>query len=202
MVDVALAMECPPGYVTQDDARGNTVCVACGATNYENKGHCRACVEGMMCDEEGQSLTRVELKPGHWRTHAFSFDVHECSFGTLSCPGAGKRKNVTDGGHDIYCAPEYVGPLCSQCSSEYFMSWAQEGKCYPCAVGESYAPTICLAIVVFVVGAVMVAGTANVLKRKLSKVLKLYRLAKMKLFTLFVAAQVRVFLREPQVPKC
>ena len=193
-VAVALAMECPQGFVQQHDTRGNVVCVACGANYYENNGECNACVRGMECDEEGQSLGQVELKPGYWKTHALSSDIQKCRFGMLSCPGVGKRKNVTDGGRDMYCGPEYVGPLCSQCSSEYFMSWAQEGKCYPCAAGESYAPTIWLAAGVFVIGLVVFVGTAKTIQEKLpnfrAKVLKLYRLAKMKLFTLFVTGQV------------
>ena len=210
-VAVALAMECPQGFVQQHDTRGNVVCMACGANYYEDNGECNACVRGMECDEEGQSLGQVELKPGYWKTHALSSDIQKCRFGMLSCPGVGKRKNVTDGGRDMYCGPEYVGPLCSQCSGEYFMSWAQEGKCYPCAAGESYAPTIWLAAGVVVFCGLFAACVSEKCKGVFAACVsekrkgqrtgtppsafsieaeKLYLLAEVKLFTLFCAAQV------------
>ena len=198
VVDVALAMECPQGYVTQGDARGNLVCIACGANTFENRGECYSCSEGMECNEEGQTLSRVELKPGYWRTDALSFDVKKCRYSTLSCPGVGKRKNTTvddaGGGRNMYCGPAYVGPLCSQCSGEHFMSWTQQGKCFECTVGKDHAPTIGIASVIFVLGVVMTIGAVQLRRNannpKMLKLRRLYRLAKMKFFVLFVGAQV------------
>ena len=86
---------------------------------YESSGNCVLCPKHVACDA-GSTIAEWQLDPGYWRAADDSDDVRRCRFGTRSCPENGAN---AVGSKDPYCDPRYMGPLCSQCSSNYFMSW-------------------------------------------------------------------------------
>ena len=198
-VDISLLVTCPAGTSEVEIARGNVICNPCKSGEYERKGSCVPCVDGMVCDEMGVFLRQVALKIGYWRTDEDSDDIHVCRFGGFSCPGDGKNQAA---GPNRYCALNYLGPLCSACAPTFFASWARDGKCYECS-STNYLPTIGL-----VSGALVLCGMiAACVSKKCQKCQsrkadappsalsveaeKLYFLAEVKLTTLFFTAQVR-----------
>ena len=124
-------------------------------------------------------------------------EILQCRYGDLACPGDSTANPAT--GPDPYCAAEYEGPLCSQCTEEYFASWDGGGACQKCAAGKSHAPTIGLGAGVFgFVGLLLACASKFCQKRDtgeappnafLVEAEKLYLLADVKFFTLFLSAQ-------------
>ena len=90
---------------------------SCPETYYRsNDRTCLFCPENVRCPA-GSSVEDWLLDAGYWRTGGTSTKVYECAFGDVSCPGHG---NGTNSATDPYCAPEYVGPLCSECADNFF----------------------------------------------------------------------------------
>ena len=173
---------CPASYYRNDDG----VCVLCKATT--------------TCDA-GSTIADWKLLEGYWRTDLASSKIHVCRFGRVSCPG--DDLNQAEGGNP-YCAPAFVGPLCSECDSDHFMSWTGDGRCHACEAGESHHPTIALVCSVVVLGAAVVAFVSQRCRNSTprdhaetrtntyaAKAERLFLLAKVKIFTLFLATQVQ-----------
>ena len=179
---------------TSNEAR--TACDMC-VTGYYRKGDsCALCPNGDVCtvtDADGRSVPA----PGFWRAGDESTEILQCRYGDLACPGDSTANPAT--GPDPYCAAEYEGPLCSQCTEEYFASWEGGGACQKCAAGKSHTPTIGLGAGVFgFVGLLLACASKFCQKRDtgeappnafLVEAEKLYLLADVKLFTLFLSAQ-------------
>ena len=176
----------------------HTACDACEDKYFRVAGGCRACPNGAVCTMNSD-VTTIVLLPGHWRASAESTDVRECRFGKLSCPGDGENQKL---GPDPYCALEYVGPLCSECHQDFFNSWDGAGVCQACAARKSHLPTIGLVgTVVLLFGAPFVYAFKTCSTKKpddappsssgiFANIEKLFVLAKVKIFTLFLTAQV------------
>ena len=166
----------------------------CPASYYQSNTKCVQCPDHVTC-EAGSKISDWQLDPGYWRTSDESDDVHQCRFDEISCPGT----NLSSG-PDPYCDAAYIGPLCSQCADRYFMSWEGKGVCHECAAGQSHTPTIVLIAVVIVLGALIAYAFGKCCRRKpdaeapssvlFSKAEHLYALAKVKMFTIFLALQV------------
>ena len=226
-VDLTFDALCPAGDEVSKTAQGNTICQPCALGAYESAGQCIVCPKQVKTCEEGSTVSDWKLQAGYWRTDDESRDVRKCRF-TTSCPGDGKNQealanspsqrrttssNAT--GLNPYCAPNHVGPLCSACAANFFLSWAGDGECHPCATGESHAPTISLGggVLIFVV--LCLACVYKTHKNKaatalapasstsaLSKIEKVYTLAKFKVFTLFLMSQVTSGRRKPLSALC
>ena len=91
---------------------------------------CMSCEYGHVAMEKGlPSCTEIpsgttwinasalRVKPGNWRPEGGKLsDVYECPI-VEACPGGG--------GYDAaLCAEGFVGPLCSHCDSDHFISWS------------------------------------------------------------------------------
>ena len=167
----------------------------------EDSQNCKWCLEEMECNDPGVTIRTVSLKPGYWRADEESDDIRPCRFHDVSCPGVNQTT-----GPNPYCAPNYRGPLCSACAADFFSNWDGDGRCIQCASGASHLPTIWL--VSGIVGFVLLC-TACAYKKKdkmmenmkenekvekkssfLANADQVYSLAKFKLFTLFLTAQV------------
>ena len=234
-VRIRVAEDCPPGYwveypggftqaeyeLADNEAGGSTVCTACKEGYYEQSGACFECKRGMMiCKTAAITITQVMIEAGFWRADEESDDIRPCRYGVVSCPGDGKnqasanlpstRRMTSSGATKLnpYCAPNYLGPLCSVCADGFFTSWAGDGKCYECATGTSHLPTVLLAsgVLVFVAVCAVCAfkkvhrnpglstRTASIQESTPSlfaTALHVYALAKFKIFTLFLTAQAR-----------
>ena len=220
-VRVFLAEDCPAGYQVEHKEEGGTkVCTACEKRYYELGGECFECEPGMQCEAPGLAIRQVALEPKFWRTDDESRDVRKCRFDITSCPGDGKnqdsvyspsqRRASSSGattGLNPYCSPNHVGPLCSACTPDHFLSWTGDGKCYECATKDSHVPTIGLVSGVFVIVVSCLActykkslkkaqgittTTSNPTNSLFSKAKQVYILAKFKVFTLFLTSQVRL----------
>ena len=200
-VKEAACVACQTGEDSKKGLTSNanlTACDACEDGYFRIAGLCRDCPTGAACTMNSDVATMAIL-PGHWRTSAESHDVHECRFGDLSCPG---ESNNQASGPDRYCAPEYVGALCSECHDDFFKSWDGAGACQACAAGKSHWPTIGLVGTTLVIGALFVGAINKCRKKKpededappssgmFANAEKLFVLAKVKIFTLFLTAQV------------
>ena len=169
---------------------------------YDRDGSCVSCPPHVECSA-GSSISNWQLDPGFWRTDAQSDEVRECRFGRRSCPGANSSQAA---GRDAYCGPAFVGPLCSQCAADHFLSWTGEGDCHKCASGKSHWPTIGLVSSVVILGAVFAGAIHKCRSRKIDAPLtettgppskfarleKLFLLAKVKIFTLFLVSQASI----------
>ena len=192
-----------------EDADGNAVGATqhsfviknCPESYYKTGGGCSLCLDRVFC-AAGSAVADWQLAPGDWRATPKSTKVHACRFGQVSCPGGVMANPAT--GPDPYCAPEYVGPRCSECHPDYFLSWAGDGGCHKCATGRSHGPTIGLLCGLLVIGSLSLAGALRKVQKRraaatspgssnsslISKIEKLYLLAKVKFFLLFLACQV------------
>ena len=171
----------------------------CPSDYYESDAKCLRCPKNVAC-AAGSLISDWQLDPGYWRASDNAAQVHECRFGVLSCPGDGANQGQLE--RDRYCASEYVGPLCSQCDEDHFLSWVADGKCHECSDDEQrHAPTISLFTGIAVLGAALVFslrkcrvwknGASSSKSDFFATMNKLYVLAKAKIFTLFLASQVR-----------
>ena len=173
----------------------------CPELYYRSDAKCLLCPEHVTCSA-GSMLAGWVLNPGYWRSGGTSTEVYECAFRDMSCPGGNGTNSAT--GPDSYCAPEYMGPLCSECAANFFISWNGDGVCYKCAAGKSHTPTIVLVCSVATIGALLVRALKKCGARKpdapaketdpnsfIARTEKLFLMAKIKIFTLFLASQVR-----------
>ena len=216
-VNVIFGVQCPPGDEESTTMQGNTVCQPCTRGYYENSaGLCELCPNSVDCDE-ASTVSDWKLHAGHWRTDDESADVRKCRFGVTSCPGDGKnqaaaysssqgRRTTSSSapGPNPYCSPNHVGHLCSACAEDFFLGWTGDGKCYQCQTGRSDWSTIGLLVGVFVFVASCLACVYKFKKARqkedtpavapsalFMKIEKVHSLAKFKVFTLFLAAQVK-----------
>ena len=176
-------------------SEAHTACDTC-ITGYYRKGDsCAPCPTGDICTVIGASGILVPA-PGFWRAGDESTEILQCRYGELACPGDSTANPAT--GPDPYCAAEYEGPLCSQCTDEYFISWDGSGECRECAAGKSHAPTLGLGAGVLVFVGLLLAGASKLCEKRdtdappndfFVEAEKLYLLADVKFFTLFLSAQ-------------
>ena len=131
-----------------------TACTDCVSTYYRDERGCQPCPEGVSCSE-GSQISDWRLNPGYWRASETAVEVFPCRYATMSCPGTGKMLNSTTS-NATYCAVGFEGPLCSECSNNYFMTWSGKG-CEKCAEGKSHTPTIGLSVLLLFFGALAVA---------------------------------------------
>ena len=100
---------------------------------------CILCPSHATCPEHSQ-VTDWILDKGYWRSSIYAADVYACQFGSIACPGMGSScaDNTSS-----YCACGYEGPLCSSCSSDFFLSW-WGGTCVDCLHFQEHRPSIFL----------------------------------------------------------
>jgi hypothetical protein len=161
---------------------------------YEDTTHlCKKCPQNVAC-AANSLISDWHLLRGYWRADDKSDDVRECRFGARSCPGANLSQAT---GEDAHCGPEFSGPLCSQCATDHFLSWAGEGDCLTCESGKSHWPTIGLGSSVLILAALFFGVFRKFCKEKsgafptiTATLESLYLIAKVKLFMLFLTAQV------------
>jgi len=182
----------------------------CPELYYQRDAKCVVCPEHVTCPA-GSTIASWQLDSGFWRTGGTSTKVYECAYGVASCPGHGNGMNSAT---DPYCAPEYVGPLCSECADNFFIGWNGDGVCYECAAGKSHHPTIALWVAVVVVVCVAAAGTTFACRNRCADnknddnptttetaesgcfatfsahAVLLYRVGQLKLFNLLIMCQV------------
>lgn len=220
-INLELDATCPAGYeIVRKIVQKTVVCQPCAAGTYLKSGSCSEaprdvdcgkgstvswclpCPSDVECLGEGSTVSDWVLKPGHWRTDSRSDDVLRCRFGVISCP---PNANASTTGPNPYCSADHVGPLCSACAANHFLSWTGDGKCHQCATGESHAPTIGLysGVVLFVIVclACVYKKASKTKAEEKNKdatpqsplrlnAAKVYSLAKFKVFTLFLTSQV------------
>ena len=173
----------------------------CPESYYHRDGTCSLCPSHVECDT-GSSIADWRLDEGYWRAGEPFIEVLECRFGKISCPGGAAANPAS--GRDAYCAPQFVGPLCSQCADDHFLSWAGDGDCHECDAGKSHIPTIGLASGVLVLCTVFASALYKCRNRKndspnpetnsppstFASLQTLFLMAKVKIFTLFLVSQV------------
>ena len=191
-VDVVLAAQCPPGAFKFETVQGNVVCQLCPKKEYEKDGVCLSCPTQVVC-VEGSTVSDWKLKAGNWRTNDESDDVRECRFGVRSCPYDGLDQAA---GRDAYCGPAFVGPLCSQCAADHFLSWVGSGDCASCDDGTSHGPTIGVVCGMGAAG-LLVAALAFTKRLRIKssyafqRARRIFRIGKVKFTTILFAFQVR-----------
>jgi hypothetical protein len=169
----------------------------CPDTYYYHDRNCAPCPEHVECSA-GSLISDWRLDEGFWRSGDASEDIRKCRFGPLSCPG-----NIPNE-RDPYCAPGFVGAVCSECDSRnvderFYMAWTS-GNCESCNDGMGHAPTIGIALGLGTV-ALLVAALAftkrNRIKssRAYQRIIRIYRVGKVKLSIILFAFQVRLLLR-------
>ena len=196
-----------------------TVHVRCGKGDYEDLGDgaCYPCPTGTSQCLPGTTLESLPLSPGHWRSGASgacsgaqgnarsltrsvflhpegltSPKVRECK-SSMACAGSTNVSRCTQHA-DVkstanYCACGYVGPLCSECDVQWFLSWTGvEQECKECTAGGSWLPSIIAGVTV--VACIALVGYLFV-KSKLKAVLvRYYKVGKTKGLIIVQACQI------------
>ena len=167
----------------------------CPATYYKADGKCMQCPLHVNC-LAGSTISEWQLDEGYWRAGSEYTEVLACRFGAVSCPGVGLNQ---ERGRDAYCGSAFVGPLCSHCAADHFLSWTGNGDCHRCAAGKSHWPTIGLVSSVLVLCGMLASCVSKKCQHRNTgappsaffvEAEKLYILAEVKFFTLFLAIQV------------
>ena len=184
----------------------------CQAGKFENAdGECDPCLDGALCEEEGTTLATLTVMQGYWRSGVDSEYIYVCP-SVHACPGS---SGPSSGGG---CRIGFIGPTCATCESNFFFSWS--GKtCEPCEKGSSHLASVVVAsciillfggvaVLNFVAGSVVVENqeqqqqeVTTPVKRErsvfvdkaqttLDGLYLFYDTAGVKMFTLFVTAQV------------
>ena len=157
---------CPENHAKPESGTEKADCAAClavlGETSNSEHTACDACIAGyyskanacVQCPKHPMPCVESSaLMPGYWRAAGEGTEVLECGFGVLSCPSAAGQDKTT--GRDQYCAPQYVGPLCSVCASSHFLT--SRNECSPCNRSGPWLPTA-ITGTVFVICIALVAG--------------------------------------------
>ena len=105
---------CAAGKFTASE--GSVSCGSCANGQVALKRgskHCSACPDGATCDD----TSNITISPGYWRPLSSQssdelLDIYTCPI-VEACPG----------GNGYRCAEGFVGPLCSHCGRQYFLSW-------------------------------------------------------------------------------
>ena len=185
----------------------------CPSSYFEDAdGACDLCVDGADCVTPGVTLATLPLLSSYWRAGEASSKVRLCPFGAKACPGGDVRN-----GSATYCMDGYVGALCATCASHFFL--AGNGlACVTCDDAGSFTSAIIVSSLIFtalVTGAIFYCSTETpvgihltkrftkhvslrcaaqstdlLLARCTQKIRELYDWADVKLFNLFVTAQV------------
>ena len=135
---------CTDGHVKPTLGTDKADCVACltvlGETANTARSACDACITGYyrkgdkcaQCPNFPKLCVDLEtsaLMPGYWRVGSVgdeTTEVHECRFGTSSCPGtagsASGDQTVCLNTAQAYCGCGYVGPLCSECCNSAILN--------------------------------------------------------------------------------
>ena len=172
---------------------------SCPAAYYQRDGKCAQCPPHVTCGADSL-ISDWQLDEGYWRAGDEHTEILACRFGARSCPGTSLNQAT---GREQYCGPGFVGPLCSQCAADYFLSWAGEGDCHRCTASKSHLPTIGLAFCVLILCAVFARKLYKCRKRPtdasfaetnapptmFARLESLFLLAKVKIFTLLLVSQ-------------
>ena len=153
----------------------------CPEALYQREGKCVFCPRfPLPCVD----LETSRLMPGYWRADESSSKVHECTFGSIACPGSSESAS-----HCGTCACGYVGPFCAECDTNYFLvSINQLDECKSCDEGRSWFPTIISGVVLLTCVALI---TGVCVKTGLSKhILRYYKAGKVKGMIILQVCQV------------
>ena len=195
--------------VTLDEAQifQTTVHVKCPVDTYEHPESwlCKPCPQGTRCVEAGIRLQSLPLLPGYWREQRNSSYIQECAYKSKACPGEGLDENNASlrcaDQSEMYCACGYYGPLCSECATRHFKTWAKKNECKRCADNNSHGPGAILgAVVLALCVAISVArrkykqsnGSKCVERARafVEKARRVFKVGKIKLKQMFVFCQV------------
>ena len=178
-------------------------CLACPYGTFSDvKGadECHRCPDGATCN-----ASSVNVNSGRWRSAAQPLELYECPI-TEACPGGT--------GYDAsLCDDGFVGPLCSHCDSQHFLSWCvvlpprlflsvdypallldhRSGKrCESCGKTTNHRPTLGVAVVLGLIVVGLLVSTRKRLKSTATyKFMSQMRsVGKVKFKSLFFALQV------------
>ena len=112
--------DCIACVAPQTSNAARTACDACISGYYRKGVSCAPCPNGKQCTTTSDRGA-LTLAPGYWRGFGESTTVLACRFGITSCPGD-KNAATSVVAPDPYCAPGFVGPLCSECETSYFLT--------------------------------------------------------------------------------
>ena len=193
---VGAKISCPEGYYFSD------------ATSSSGRAECIACPNQVSCSA-GSFISDRKLAAGTRRASSKSDDIHKCRFGETSCPGNIPNQATGD---DPYCAFGFVGPLCAASGEEFSMPWSGGGVCNKCAAGKAIGQRSALPLASSSLSwhPSRLRGRQRERKSPIQAPLTfpttlrprvfffaeaetVFLLAKIKLFTLFLAAQARWF---------
>ena len=85
---------------------------------------------GVVCRAFNSSDANVSIPPGYWRISLESHSILRCPWGATSCFG-GQLVGANS------CSEGYVGPMCSTCDEDYYLSVAGE-TCNQCSVSHTF----------------------------------------------------------------
>ena len=179
--------DCIACVAPQTSNAARTACDACISGYYRKGVSCAPCPNGKQCTTTSDRGA-LTLAPGYWRGFGESTKVLACRFEITSCPGD-KNAATSVVAPDPYCAPGFVGPLCSECETSYFLTWAgPEPECRLCGETREWFPTIITgAVLVSCIG--LVAGVCVKTGLK-AKVLRWYKTGKTKWIVIVQICQV------------
>ena len=86
-----------------------------------------------MVIDDATTLKNMQLEPGWFRFSTSTADVYECP-SPPNCVGGRLSFNSSLLGKNSLCRKGSMGPLCSICSKEYYLS--QSEGCLTCEVGN------------------------------------------------------------------
>lgn len=115
--DIGIRSSCEPCAVGTSAGEGSVSCASCDAQFVAMKEGLSSC-EKIPSGTEWLSTSSYQLLPGIWRPEqedANNQYVYECPI-LEACPDE-------SGYGAALCAEGFVGPLCSHCDSDYFLSW-------------------------------------------------------------------------------
>ena len=125
-------LSCTPCAENTWSTEGSSSCDSClrdyYAINDPGDVECRRCPFGSACEGTGNTLDRLPLQPGFWRTNGNSSDLRRCP--DASTPDTSACANI----NGSLCKPWTAGPYCRVCNvtdgSRYFDS--DQSACVEC----------------------------------------------------------------------
>ena len=173
---------CPVGTFSPDVGADSCGRCANGQVAMEpGSKECRDCPSGATCKDTNSLV----VNRGMWRSDDRPYAIYKCP-SYEACNGGGSSG-------EALCAKGFIGPLCSQCDRDYFVSWSGN-VCSKCDQSQSHAGmTAGFAVVAgFVAIGVVLAKFCGMLKR--STVYKylseLRKVGKVKFRIIFFTIQV------------
>ena len=123
---------------------GASVCLSCiDGYYYDSSGFndtSKPCPsDGVICTEEGQTLTGLQIKRHYYRLSSSTNDVRKC-----------RSRNACVGGNgsSTYCSAGHAGPLCEVCEEHHFKDAATD-SCVNCSAKVLLERTILVGILGF-----------------------------------------------------